>query len=275
MTKKRRWIQVYEDELDDVRLSNISSDCYRFYMRLRLLVNRVKSENGTIQMDRRALAFCACRDTFSKALRIAEEGEDVGLYSMSRGCKHVADRLCTHCAPKVHSQCTRSALIVHVQFALCNPLKSLTLGVPTKTNTKTNKEIAKPAKKLASSETLTALPELDPDWISERCLPHNNPTGRPVHPAQFRIWLAWCWNVKGMGGKGYKAAGFKRAVTTRWWPNLNRFRRDGEPSDLQRALDWYERLQAANERATHPPVDSTLSPPISSDDLAAAKDLFA
>lgn len=122
---------------------------------------------------------------------------------------------------------------------------------------------------------LTAFPELDEPWVLERCRPENNPTGRQVDPARFRIWLAWSWHVKGLREYGYTPRGFKRGVS-KWWGNLNQWRRDGEPSDLTRAAEWFERLIAMSDREARKQFEqSNPSPPRSSeDDLRRGQEMF-
>lgn len=122
---------------------------------------------------------------------------------------------------------------------------------------------------------LTALPDLDSKWVALRCLPENNPTGRAVLEGKFRIWLAWAWHTQGMRDSGYTSRGFKRGVS-KWWGGMDRFRRDGQPSDLTKACEWFERLTAQAERAARAESEPTTTPsaPISSEDLAAAQELF-
>lgn len=78
----RRWFRVAEDILDDPKLARVSADVFRFYLRLLAMLNRTKSRDGTIRLDRFALNACAMREQRRHALAIARSGADTGLYGI-------------------------------------------------------------------------------------------------------------------------------------------------------------------------------------------------
>lgn len=256
----RPWFKMEEDILHHPALSKLPAEEAWAWVRLRAIANQRGTDDGVMWLEERDMGFAIKKrraDYIAKSVRLL-----------------------------VHSGLLSAAYYGAMWLVIVHKLSEIQDFAPAQfrktPRTKTKKERIEG--KAAStkppvpprSQPLTALPEVDDAWVLERCLPASNPTGRPVDPAHFRIWLAWCWNVKGMCAKGYTARGFKRAVTSRWWPNLNRFKRDGEPGDLKQAQQWYERLIAHEARSARPPDTTNPSPPISSDDLAAAaQELFA
>jgi len=80
----RAWFRVTSDLLDDPKLNgDCSADVFRFYFRLLAMLSRTRNTTGTIELDRRALMFCAVRERFGAALALARHGAGRGLYTLS------------------------------------------------------------------------------------------------------------------------------------------------------------------------------------------------
>lgn len=78
----RRWFRVREDILDDQKLTNVSAEAFRFFIRLLAMLNRTKTTDGNIRLDRYALNGCAMREQLRHSRSTAREGATAGLYSM-------------------------------------------------------------------------------------------------------------------------------------------------------------------------------------------------
>lgn len=78
----RRWFRVNEDILDDEKLAAVSADVFRFYFRLLAMLNRTKSRDGKIALDRWALNAAAMRDRHGAALALARCGAGAGLFRL-------------------------------------------------------------------------------------------------------------------------------------------------------------------------------------------------
>ena len=89
----RDWFRVCADLLDDPKLNgDCSADVFRFYVRLLAMLSRTRSQDGSILLDRRALALCAGREQHRHALRVAREGAARGLYTLSTEGAHTLTR---------------------------------------------------------------------------------------------------------------------------------------------------------------------------------------
>lgn len=85
---------MMEDIIDDPKLASVDGDTFRFFIRLLAMLNRTKSRDGVIFLDRFALNACAMREQRRHALRIARSGAAAGLYRMSEDGLHVSIEVC-------------------------------------------------------------------------------------------------------------------------------------------------------------------------------------
>ena len=81
----RRYFLVMEDILDCDKLDRCSADVFRFYIRVLAMLNRSKSKDGNIRLNRSSLRVCAGRTKLKAALEIAKSGAELGLFSLSHG----------------------------------------------------------------------------------------------------------------------------------------------------------------------------------------------
>lgn len=79
----RGWFRCLEDILDDPKLNgDCPADCFRFYIRLLAMLQRVGSRDGSIALDRHALGGLAGREQHRCALRVARVGAARKLYAL-------------------------------------------------------------------------------------------------------------------------------------------------------------------------------------------------
>lgn len=74
-----------EDILDDPALSEVSPEAFRTFIRLLAMLNRVRSVDGKISLDRRGICFVTARNRVDYALISLRELESVGLIKFPEG----------------------------------------------------------------------------------------------------------------------------------------------------------------------------------------------
>ena len=71
-----------EDILDDPRLNSLSGDEFRAYFRLLAMLNRTKSRDGEITLDRYALTACMMRAQVRHAEKTLQSLAEHGLCTL-------------------------------------------------------------------------------------------------------------------------------------------------------------------------------------------------
>ncbi len=80
----RPWFRCLTDILHDPKLNgDCPVDVAWFYIRLLAILETTKSKGGQIALDKRGLNFCAAREQYRHALRVARTGALRGLYTLS------------------------------------------------------------------------------------------------------------------------------------------------------------------------------------------------
>jgi len=90
----RRWFRVYEDIIDDPKLSDLSGHEFRAYFRLLAMLNRTKCRDGIITFDRYALMACTMRAQVRHSERTLSALAEHGLCSMSKDGQHYVITVC-------------------------------------------------------------------------------------------------------------------------------------------------------------------------------------
>lgn len=86
-SEHRRYFRVMEDILDDPKLAALSGDAFRAYFQILAMLNRTKSTDGTLVLNKFALMAATSKGRVDSARTLLERLADVGLMSV----EHRAD----------------------------------------------------------------------------------------------------------------------------------------------------------------------------------------
>lgn len=81
-SEHRRYVRVMEDVLDCPKLAQCDGDGFRAYIQILLMLNRSKSRDGQITLNRHALMAATRKGRVDAALRVIQHLADIGLMSV-------------------------------------------------------------------------------------------------------------------------------------------------------------------------------------------------
>ena len=81
-SEHRRYIRLMEDVLDCPKVSQLDGDGFRAYVQILLMLNRTKSRDGKIVLNKHALMAATAKGRHDAARRVARHLADVGLMSV-------------------------------------------------------------------------------------------------------------------------------------------------------------------------------------------------